>query len=100
MKITNLTQTQRTDVLLQVTKVIYFEHYQLRITFSDGKEKIVDFGPFLHQSSHPSVEIYRDLSKFKAFKIVSGNIHWGDFDMLFPVKDLYTGRLIPSQQVA
>lgn len=100
MKITNLISSGSQAELLQVQKAIYISEYIINISFSDGVEKQVDFGPFLTQNNHPGVEKYLEMSLFKNFKLVHGNIHWGDFEMLFPVEDLYAGKLLPSQKVA
>ena len=29
----------------------------------------------------------------KEFKIINGDIDWNDFDMCFPVYDIYTGKI-------
>ena len=34
-----------------------------------------------------------DKEKFKAFKIVDGNINWNDYELIFSIEDLYEGIL-------
>jgi hypothetical protein len=67
--------------------------YKLRLRFDDGHENIVDFGPFLKNSEHPSVRAYLDLKRFKNFTVEDGVLHWNDFDLVFPMADLYEGKI-------
>jgi hypothetical protein len=32
-----------------------------------------------------------DESKFKQFLILDGNLNWNDYDLIFPIADLYQG---------
>ncbi len=48
-----------------------------------------NFGDFLRDCPHPDVKKYLDIRNFKAFHIEYGNLLWGDFDMTFPIMDLY-----------
>lgn len=68
----------------EVAKPTYLESYKLSIGFTNGKEKIVGFEPFLNASPHPVFEKYKRLSGFKKFKIDMGNVVWGrDWDLIF-----------------
>jgi hypothetical protein len=71
----------------------YIGDFAIRIYFSDGVSKLVDFKPFLESSLHPSIRKYLDESKFKEYKIIDGNLNWNDYDMIFPIEDLYKGRV-------
>ncbi len=71
----------------------YIGDFAIRIYFSDGVSKLVDFKPFLESSLHPSIRKYLDESKFKEYKIIDGNLNWNDYDMIFPIEDLYQGRI-------
>jgi hypothetical protein len=79
--------------LLSVTSAKYIGDYAIRIYFSDGVSKLVDFKPFLESSLHPSIRKYLDDSKFMEYQIVDGNINWNDYDMIFPIADLYEGKI-------
>jgi len=68
-------------------------YYKIKLIFSDGTEQIVDFGPFLEKSQHPSIRKYLELNRFKSFKVVDGNLNWNDYDLIFPIADLYEGRI-------
>ena len=72
----------------------YLSDYVIRIQFNDETEKIVDFKGFLKRSSHPAIKKYLDEQKFRDFKIVDGNLNWNDYDMIFPLEDLYEGSII------
>ncbi len=64
----------------------------LNIFFSDGVSRVVDFRPFLIKHPHPQHNRFMEPKYFKDFKIEQGNVEWGkDWDMVFPVEDLYRG---------
>ena len=44
-------------------------------------------------SLHPSIRKYLDEARFKLFDIIDGNLNWNDYDMIFPVEDLYEGKI-------
>ena len=67
--------------------------YVLRLRFSDGKTVAVDFGPFLKQSQHPGIRKYLDVQLFNTYRLEQGDLMWGDFDLCFPIADLYEGRI-------
>ena len=81
-----------TDVI-EVTSANYIGDFAIRILFSDGNEKLVDFKPFLLKSLHPSISKYLNENLFKQFKIINGNLNWNDYDLIFPVHDLYEGHI-------
>lgn len=65
--------------------------FRLRLTFNDGAVRTVDFGPFLHQSRNPLIQAYLDPAAFAGFTVKDGDLMWGDYDLCFPVADLYEG---------
>lgn len=81
------------DWVIAVEQAEYIEDYILRLTFSDGEEKLVDFGPFLSQSRHPHIRKYLDQALFQQFTLSDGDLFWHDYDLCFPIADLYEGRL-------
>ncbi len=78
---------------IQVKSAKFIGDFAIRVTFSDDSKKLIDFKPFLENSFHPSIRKYLDESKFKEFKIVGGNLNWNDYDLIFPVEDLYSGKI-------
>ena len=79
--------------LLKIDSANYVGDFAIRVLFSDGHNILVDFKPFLTQSSHPSVKKYLDEILFKQFKIVDGNLNWNDYDMIFSLDDIYKGKI-------
>ncbi len=67
--------------------------YRLRLIFDDGLEQTVDFKPFLTHARHPDVRAYLDRNRFSAFRIEYGELVWGDYDLCFPIMDLYRNQL-------
>lgn len=79
--------------ILKIKSASYVKNYELRIIFQDGKEVNVDFYDFLKSSTNPHIRDYLNLEKFKSFQIKDHDLLWGDFDLLFPIEDLYTGKI-------
>lgn len=48
--------------------------YRVRVTFNDGTEQGVDFGPFLIEHPHPQYNKYRDTEQFQTFSVEMGNL--------------------------
>ena len=78
---------------MEIKSVRYIGDYAIRIFFSDGSDKFVDFKPFLESSVHPSIRKYLDETKFKEYQIVDGNINWNDYELIFPIEDLFIGKI-------
>ncbi|HTH83684.1 MAG TPA: DUF2442 domain-containing protein [Mucilaginibacter sp.] len=90
--ITDYNENESIDVL-EVKAANYIGDYAIRISFSDGSEKLVNFKSFLMKSVHPSISKYLDEKQFLQFKIIAGNLNWNDYDLIFPVHDLYEGAI-------
>ena len=67
--------------------------YKLRLSFSDGVERVIDFEPFLCRSRHPMIRAYLDPQKFANFTLEYGNLMWDDYGLCFPIADLYENNL-------
>lgn len=83
----------RIPKVVSVEAARYVSGYKLLIRFDDGHESTVDFGPFLKSSAHPAISAYLNLRRFKQFSIEDGMLHWNDFDLVFPIADLYRGKI-------
>jgi len=79
--------------LIEIKSANYIGDYAIRIYFNDGVNRLVDFKPFLESSLHPSIRKYLDESLFAKFDIIDGNLNWNDYDLIFPVHDLYEGEI-------
>jgi hypothetical protein len=78
---------------LDVVEARHVAGHKVCVQFNDGFERVIDFGPFLRKTQNPDLEKYRALSRFKTFQVHSGNLIWGDYEMVFPVSDLHAGKI-------
>ena len=78
---------------LEIAEAKYVSGYKIRLSFSDGKVRVMDFEPFLRKARNPDLAQYRQLRKFKSFRLHYGELMWGDYEMLFPIADLYKGDI-------
>jgi hypothetical protein len=74
--------------------------YSAELKFSDGHRSLVDFEPFLSGSLNVETRQFLDSDKFGAFRIEWGNLVWGDYEMCFPIEDLYACKLIAKPLLA
>jgi hypothetical protein len=79
---------------LSVVEAQYIGDFAIRVKFSDGDNKLVDFKPFLEHARHPDIKKYLDENRFRNFLIKNGNLDWGDFDMCFPIEDLHKNTVL------
>ena len=79
--------------ILKIKSAKHIKSYELLIVFHDGKEVMIDFYDFLNSSTNPQIRSYLELEKFKSFKVQNNDLLWGDFDLLFPIQDLYLGKI-------
>jgi DUF971 family protein len=81
--------------IINIEKVKYLGEYKLKLSFNDGVEQIIDFGPFLSNSLNPLINKYLDIEEFKKYEIDDGDLEWNDYDLCFPVADLYENNIRP-----
>ena len=84
--------TETSNIELEITLAEYLGNYSIKIFFNDGVIKIVDLKAFLENSLHPSIRKYLYERNFKNYKIIDGNLNWNDYDLIFPLEDLYEGK--------
>jgi len=84
---------QKSDEVVRIEAAEYVPPYKLRLRFDDGHESLVDFAAFLSHSRHPAVQAYHDRKRFRKFTLEDGFLHWNDFDLVFPMADLYAGKI-------
>ena len=68
-------------------------NYRIRLNFDDQTTQEDDFRRFLTQSLHPDIQAYLDPPRFAAFRVEYGELVWGDYDLCFPVIDLYRNQI-------
>jgi hypothetical protein len=78
---------------LEITEAKYVSGYKIRLIFNDETVQVVDFEPFLKKARNPDTTDYRDLQRFKEFRVEHGDLIWGDFQMIFPIADLHRGEI-------
>jgi Protein of unknown function (DUF2442)/Putative addiction module component len=78
---------------LRITDAEYVSGHKISLTFNDGLVRVMDFGPFLRKAMNPQTTKFRSLRKFKMFHLQHGDLMWGDYDMIFPIEDLYRGEI-------
>ena len=76
--------------------------YRIHLRFDDGVEQIVNFRPFLVQSQHPDLRAWLNPVQFATFHLEYGELVWGDYELCFPIMDLYHNQLqtMPSLKAA
>ena len=82
-----------TSKIINIVTAALAGEYQLRLAFDDGAVQIVDFKPFLQRSLQPGIKAYLDPKRFAAFRLEHGELIWGDYDLCFPIMDLYTNQI-------
>lgn len=77
--------------------------YAIYLKFDDGTAQTVDFGPFLMHAIHPDIRAWLEPSRFATFRIEHGELVWGDYDLCFPIHELYRNQIehhAPCEAVA
>lgn len=67
--------------------------YRIELCFDDGTVQTVDFHPFLARSLHPDIRAFLAPERFAAFRLEHGELVWGDYDLCFPIADLYGNQI-------
>lgn len=83
-----------TDKTINILSAKLIGEYRIRLLFDDGTAQEVDFKPFLTHSHHPDIRAYLDPALFAGFKVEYGDLVWGDYDLCFPIADLYLNTII------
>ena len=78
---------------ISIEEAKYMGEYRIYLKFNDGKEKTLDFKNFILSSQHPEIKKYENKNLFKNFNLEYGEIEWNDYDLAFPIYDLYCGSI-------
>lgn len=78
-----------TTPLINIVSAHQIGDYCLHLVFDDGKGQMVEFKPFLSSSQHPDIRIWLEPGRFASFRIEYGELVWGDYELGFPIADLY-----------
>ncbi len=85
--------TWQESAVVGITAAEHAGGYRLRLTFGDNTTRTVDFEPFLRKSHNPMIRKYLDPEEFAAFSMQYGDLVWHDYELCFPIADLYEGRV-------
>lgn len=85
---------------LFITEANFIGDFAIRVTFNNGQSKLVDFKPFLEKAKHPALRKYLEEGQFKNFQIKNGNLDWNDFDMCFPISDIFRNAILKEEKKA
>ena len=82
--------------ILKITNAKYLDGYKIRLTFNDGKVKIVDFEKLLWGEVF---EPLKDIDKFKKFRLNPFTIEWengADFspEYLYNIKEIENKKVV------
>ena len=80
-------------MVISIISAEYTGEYKVKLTFSDGVMKEIDFAAFLNNAKNPMARKYLDKKLFRNYKIEYGDIIWNDYEMCFPIWDLYEGKI-------
>ena len=79
--------------IISIKEANYIEDYKISLLFNDGKNNILDFKNFISKSQHPDIKKYENLNLFKRFNLEYGELQWNDYELVFPINDLYKGKI-------
>ncbi len=80
-------------MVISIDTAKYIGDYAINIKFSDGVERNIDFSRFLKNAKNPMTQKYLDKKLFQAFTVEFGDLIWNDYEMCFPLWDLYEGNI-------
>ena len=78
---------------INIISAIQTGEYRIRLVFDDNTVQEVDFKPFLVRSHHPDIRAYLEPDRFASFRVEYGELVWGDYELCFPVIDLYRNMI-------
>lgn len=84
---------QVTTAAINIVSAKSIGEHSIRLVFSDGSSQDVDFARFLSRSLHPNIRAFLDLNKFAGFRLEHGELVWSDYELCFPIIDLYTNQI-------
>ena len=79
--------------VISIEQAKQLDGYKLQLVFNDHSSQVVDFQPFLSQSLNPLIRKYLTPEEFAKFEIDEGDLEWNDYDLCFPIADLYENRI-------
>lgn len=84
---------------INIISATQIEEYRIQLVFDDNTAQEIDFKPFLTRSHHPDIRAYLDPVRFASFRVEYGELVWGDYELCFPVIDLYRNTIEHDQSM-
>jgi hypothetical protein len=81
------------EKVILINKIRHLSGHKLQLLFNDGVEQTVDFAPFLSNSLNPLIRKYLKPEQFQQFELDDGDLQWNDYDLCFPIADLYENNI-------
>jgi hypothetical protein len=78
---------------ISIIKADYQGSYKIKLLFSDNVERVIDFKDFLKNAKNPMTKKFLDEKLFSCYSIKYGDLIWNDYEMCFPIWDLYQQSL-------
>ena len=78
---------------INIVEAKSIENFVIHFVFDDKVEREIDFFPFLNASKNQMTRKYLELENFRNFTIKYGDLIWNDYEMCFPIWDLYCGKI-------
>lgn len=82
---------------INIIEAEYLGAYRIRLRFDDDSVQETDFQPFLAAALHPQIQAFLNLEKFMGFRVEYGDLVWGDYDLCFPIFDLYQNQILAKE---
>jgi len=82
------------EQVISVEKVNQLSDFKLELEFNDRTQQVIDFYPFLSRSLNPLIRKYLSPEEFSKFEIDEGDLEWNDYDLCFPIADLYENKIV------
>ncbi len=79
--------------IISITSADYVCDYKIALIFDDGIKNTVDFEKFIKKSRHKDIKKYQNIDLFKRFNVNYGDLEWNDYDLAFPIYDLYENKI-------
>ena len=89
-----------TPELINIIRVTFVDGYRLLLDFDDSTSQTIDFEPFLSRSQHPSIRSFLTPKTFSAYRLEHGELVWGDYELCFPMADLYRNAIDQSNALS
>ncbi|MCD2452754.1 DUF2442 domain-containing protein [Methylicorpusculum oleiharenae] len=82
---------------INIISAMQIGEFRIRLIFDDNTSQEIDFKLFLSRSHHPDIRAYLEPARFAGFRVEYGELIWGDYELCFPIIDLYRNSIEHNQ---